>query len=88
MEQIIYNNGISLKAKAMYLLIKGVQANNGTVSKNELRQYLKEGERSFHSTWNELKEAGYLNVEKIHDNVTGHFVYEITLNNIASSKKI
>ena len=57
------DSSISLKAKGLYLVIMSyITIPNFELTKSFVFKQCKEGEKSFESSWNELKEAGYLKV--------------------------
>ncbi|MDI0267912.1 hypothetical protein QIW52_18120 [Clostridioides difficile] len=75
-ENIFKSKSISLKAKGMYGTIL-VFKNEPYFSKQFLMDYLEMGAYSFRMAWNELKDRGYLEVNKKFEN--GAFVYEYKL---------
>lgn len=55
------DSSVSLKAKGLYLLIMSyITYQNISLTKSFLLKQCKEGKKCFDSTWDELKEAGYL----------------------------
>lgn len=71
---------LSLKAKGLYSLINSyITMENYTLYKNKLKQDVKEGEKAFESTWNELKSCGYLIQYRLQDTKTKQFYYEYEL---------
>ena len=71
---------LSLKAKGLYSLINSyITMENYTLYKNKLKQDVKEGEKAFESTWNELKSCGYLIQYRLQDPKTKQFYYEYEL---------
>ncbi|MFQ4800928.1 hypothetical protein C4U87_00505 [Clostridioides difficile] len=75
-EDIFKSKSISLKAKGLYGTISTFK-NEPYFSKQFLMDYLDLGAYSFRMAWNELKDKGYLEVNKKFEN--GIFVYEYKL---------
>ena len=76
---IIRNDGVSLKAKGLYALIQSyITLENFTLYKGFLQSKCIEGERAFDSAWRELKEKGYLVQYKLKDESNRYF-YEYEL---------
>lgn len=77
------NPELSLKAKGLYSLIQSyITLDDFVLYKNYLMSLCKEGERAFGSTWQELKDAGYLKQYRIPTKESG-FIYEYELLDIA-----
>ena len=79
----VRDEGLSLKAKGLYVLIRSYITLEGfELTKSFLMQRCMEGEKAFNSSWDELKEKGYL---KIHQYSTGNgkFRYEYELLDVA-----
>lgn len=75
---------ISLKAKGLYLLIQSyITIPNFKLYKSYLMSVCVEGQCSFDSAWNELKEKGYLKIYKIAKSDSKGFYYEYELLDIA-----
>jgi hypothetical protein len=71
---------ISLKAKGLYLLIQSyITIPNFKLYKSYLMSVCVEGQCSFDSAWNELKEKGYLKIYKIAKSDSKGFYYEYEL---------
>lgn len=71
---------ISLKAKGLYLLIQSyITIPNFKLYKSYLMSVCVEGQCSFDSAWNELKEKGYLKIYKIAKFDSKGFYYEYEL---------
>lgn len=71
---------ISLKAKGLYLLIQSyITIHNFKLYKSYLMSVCVEGQCSFDSAWNELKEKGYLKIYKIAKSDSKGFYYEYEL---------
>ena len=71
---------ISLKAKGLYLLIQSyITIPNFKLYKSYLMSVCVEGQCSFDSAWNELKEKGYLKIYKIAKSDAKGFYYEYEL---------
>ena len=71
---------ISLKAKGLYLLIQSyITIPNFKLYKSYLMSVCVEGQCSFDSAWNELKEKGYLKIYKIAKSDSKGFYYEYQL---------
>ena len=71
---------LSLKAKGLYLLIQSyITIPNFKLYKSYLMSMCVEGQCSFDSAWNELKEKGYLKIFKIAKADTKGFYYEYDL---------
>lgn len=71
---------ISLKAKGLYLLIQSyITIPNFKLYKSYLMSVCVEGQCSFNSAWNELKEKGYLKIYKIAKSDSKGFYYEYEL---------
>lgn len=74
------DSNLSLKAKGLYSLIQSyLTIEDFTLYKNTLKKHLKEGEKSFESTWKELKDAAYLIQYRLQDSKTKQFYYEYEL---------
>lgn len=70
---------LSLKAKGLYALIQSyITIEEFTLYKSTLRSSCKEGEKSFESTWKELKDNGYL-VQYRMQTPKGTYYYEYDL---------
>lgn len=77
---------ISLKAKGLYLLIQSyITIPNFKLYKSYLMSVCVEGQCSFDSAWNELKEKGYLKIYKIAKSDAKGFYYEYELLDAAES---
>ena len=74
---ILSDRNISLKAKGVYCMIKCLNDNNERVTQQILASYTSTGEKSIVTGIKELKDKGYLVIEKI--NVNGRFIYEYKL---------
>lgn len=75
---------LSLKAKGLYLLIQSyITIPNFKLYKSYLMSVCIEGQCSFDSAWNELKNKGYLKIFKIAKADTKGFYYEYDLLDIA-----
>lgn len=71
---------LSLKAKGLYLLIQSyITIPNFKLYKSYLMSVCVEGQCSFDSAWNELKEKGYLKIYKIAKSDSKGFYYEYEL---------
>lgn len=71
---------LSLKAKGLYLLIQSyITIPNFKLYKSYLMSVCVEGQCSFDSAWNELKEKGYLKIYKIAKSDAKGFYYEYEL---------
>ena len=71
---------LSLKGKGLYLLIQSyITIPNFKLYKSFLMSNCLEGQSSFNSAWNELKEKGYLKIYKIAKADTKGFYYEYEL---------
>lgn len=71
---------ISLKAKGLYLLIQSyITIPNFKLYKSYLMSVCVEGQCSFDSAWNELKEKGHLKIYKIAKSDSKGFYYEYEL---------
>ena len=71
---------ISLKVKGLYLLIQSyITIPNFKLYKSYLMSVCVEGQCSFDSAWNELKEKGYLKIYKIAKSDSKGFYYEYEL---------
>ena len=71
---------LSLKAKGLYLLIQSyITIPNFKLYKSYLMSVCIEGQCSFDSAWNELKNKGYLKIFKIAKADTKGFYYEYDL---------
>ncbi|MCI9976472.1 hypothetical protein JY742_10100 [Clostridioides difficile] len=75
-EEIFKSRSISLKAKGLYGTISAFK-DESYFSKQFLMDYLDLGAYAFRMAWNELKDKGYLEVNKKF--VDGAFVYEYKL---------
>lgn len=77
---------LSLKAKGLYLLIQSyITIPNFKLYKSYLMSVCVEGQCSFDSAWNELKEKGYLKIYKIAKSDAKGFYYEYELLDAAES---
>lgn len=77
---------LSLKAKGLYLLIQNyITIPNFKLYKSYLMSVCVEGQCSFDSAWNELKEKGYLKIYKIAKSDAKGFYYEYELLDAAES---
>lgn len=77
---------LSLKAKGLYLLIQSyITIPNFKLYKSYLMSVCVEGQCSFDSAWNELKEKGYLKIYKIAKSDAKGFYYEYELLDAADS---
>lgn len=75
-----------LKAKGLYLLIQSyITIPNFKLYKSYLMSVCVEGQCSFDSAWNELKEKGYLKIYKIAKSDAKGFYYEYELLDAAES---
>ena len=74
---ILSDRNISLKAKGVYCMIKCLNDNGERVTQQILASYTSTGEKSIVTGIKELKDKGYLVIEKI--NVNGRFIYEYKL---------
>lgn len=72
------NNELSLKAKGIYFLIDYLNNNNLNVNRMILKSMTSTGEKSIETGIKELKDKGFLTIEKI--NINGKFVYKYKLN--------
>ena len=71
---------LSLKAKGLYLLIQSyITIPNFKLYKSYLMSVCVEGQCSFDSAWNELKEKGYLKIYKVAKSDAKGFYYEYEL---------
>ena len=62
---IAKNDGLSLKAKGLYLVIQAnITMPNKQWKKTDFMNMTKEGRKAFDSAWNELKEFGFLKIYK------------------------
>lgn len=77
---------LSLKAKGLYLLIQSyITIPNFKLYKSYLMSVCVEGQCSFDSAWNELKEKGYLKIYKVAKSDAKGFYYEYELLDAADS---
>lgn len=77
---------LSLKAKGLYLLIQSyITIPNFKLYKSYLMSVCVEGQCSFDSAWNELKEKGYLKTYKVAKSDAKGFYYEYELLDAADS---
>ena len=71
---------LSLKAQGLYAKIQRYITIEGfKLYKNTLIKKCSDGETSFRSAWNELKDRGYLKQYKMKDSSTGKWIYEYEL---------
>ena len=78
--KIAKDKELSLKAKGLYLLIQSyITIPNFKLYKSYLMSMCVEGQCSFDSAWNELKNKGYLKIFKIAKADTKGFYYEYDL---------
>ena len=78
--QVLLDNGLSLKAKGLYSIIQHyITIPDFVLYLNTLKKATMEGKHSFNSAWKELKTKGYLIQEKKRDSKTGKFFYEYEL---------
>ena len=71
---------LSLKAQGLYAKIQRYITIEGfKLYKNTLIKKCSDGETSFRSAWNELKDRGYLKQYKMKDSSTGKWIYEYDL---------
>lgn len=76
---ILRDEKISLKAKGLYALIQSyITIANFILYKSMLQSMCIEGEKAFQSTWNELKEHGYL-IQHKEKGDDGRWIYEYEL---------
>ncbi len=72
------NPNLSLKAKGLFLVIQAhITIPDKSFKKSQFFDMVCEGEKAFESTWNELKEAGYLKTHIFANN--GRFITEYEL---------
>ena len=74
---ILRDRNVSIKAKGVYCMIKYLNNNNEKVTQQILCNYTSTGEKAIVTGIKELKDKGYLVIEKI--NVNGRFIYEYKL---------
>ena len=74
---IYTDRNLSLKAKGIYFMIKSLNDNNKKVTQQILSSYTSTGEKAIETGIKELKDKGYLVIEKT--NISGKFVYEYKL---------
>ena len=74
---ILSDRNVSIKAKGIYCMIKCLNDNNEKVTQQILCNYTSTGEKAIVTGIKELKDKGYLAIEKI--NVNGRFIYEYKL---------
>lgn len=73
------DNTLTLKAKGLYALIQSyITIENFVLYKRTLMNQCTEGEKSFESTWKELKDKGYL-IQYKEQGADGKFYYEYDL---------
>ena len=77
---MLRDKNLSLKAKGLYIEIKRLfdlakNVDDVTVSKDELMKRCKVKRSSIESSWNELKQAGYLHQRRYFDPATGLFAW-------------
>ena len=78
--RILRDSTVSLKAKGLYGLIQSyVTLEDFTLYKDFLMSQCLEGESSFRTAWNELKNKGYLVQYKLRDPERNTFYYEYEL---------
>ena len=71
---------LSLKAQGLYAKIQRYITIEGfKLYKSTLIKKCADGETSFRSAWNELKDKGYLKQYKMKDSTTGKWIYEYEL---------
>ena len=74
----IHNDrNLSLKAKGIYFLIDYLNNNNLNVNRMVLKSMTSTGEKSIETGIKELKDKGYLVIEKT--NIDGKFIYKYKL---------
>lgn len=74
---IFDDKNITLKAKGIYCMIKDLNENNKKVTQSILASMTSTGEKSLATGIKELKNNGYLKIEKI--NIEGTFIYNYNL---------
>jgi len=80
------DKNLSLKAKGLYWLLQSVIQIHDFDSKHFksfFKAKCKEGNKAFDSAWKELKEAGYLKIERITSEKDGRFTYSYKLLDVA-----
>lgn len=77
----LQDTNLSLKAKGLYSIIQSLITLPGEDNLRiwKIKKMCKEGDKSFDSTWKELKEAGYLKQYRIPCGEKGKFKYEYDL---------
>lgn len=74
----IYNDrNLSLKAKGIYFMIETLNNNNEKITQQILCSYTSTGQKAIETGIKELKDKGYLVIEKT--NIDGKFIYEYKL---------
>lgn len=77
--QALHDTNLSSKAKGVYAIIQSLITLDRDVYKWQIKDYCKEGNRSFDSSWNELKKLGYLKIYRMPVGKNNTFVYEYEL---------
>ncbi len=75
---MIRDQRLSMKARGLYTTIQSyITMPNKSWKKSEFLRMVREGEKAFESTWNELKAAGYLKVHMYSKSATWTVEYEL-----------